>query len=201
MAKVQLSEEEMQLVCNSEWILTKQRIIEKVYVLFGHLSEKMQAYVQLNQQNFPSEVLLLPPKISKGEQYEYLPYVVLDYPRLFTRENVFAIRTFFWWGNYFSITLHLKGIFQHRWHEKVTKAAANKKWKGFHLSSSGNEFSFNLEGKNYRLDDGTGESFIEGKPGTGFLKISYKVPFTQWNAAAQKLMEAFELFAGLQEDN
>ena len=45
MPKIQLSAEEMQLVCNREWILTKHRIIEKVYQLFGSLSAKMQTYL------------------------------------------------------------------------------------------------------------------------------------------------------------
>ena len=49
------------------------------------------------------------PKIAKGENYLQLPYVLLDYPRCFDKENIFAIRTMFWWGNFFSITLHLSG--------------------------------------------------------------------------------------------
>ena len=54
------------------------------------------------------------PKISKGENYRGLPYVMLDYPRLFGREEVLAIRTFFWWGHGFSVTLHLKGGYRER---------------------------------------------------------------------------------------
>ena len=47
-------------------------------------------------------------KISKGENMG-LPWVMLDYPRLFGQEDVLAIRTMFWWGHCFSVTLHLKG--------------------------------------------------------------------------------------------
>lgn len=200
MTKIQLSEEEMQLVCNSDWILTKQRIIEKVYHLFGSLSEQMQLHTRQHIQYLPAEALQLPPKISKGEQYEQMPYVVLDYPRFFSKENVFAIRTFFWWGNYFSITLHLKGTFLEQWYPGILKAAAGNKWKGFYFSSEGNEFSFDLEAKNYRLDNGVGDSSTEKKPGNSFLKISRKVSFQHWNAAEQKLMEAFGKFAGLQQN-
>ena len=38
-AKIQLSAREMELVNNTEWIFTKQLIIEKVYSLLGHLHE------------------------------------------------------------------------------------------------------------------------------------------------------------------
>src|ERR1700733_538931 len=144
MSKIQLSEEEMQLVSNSEWILTKHRVIEKVYQLFGNLSTKMQLYLQGNGQLLAPEILQLPAKISKGEHYEAMPYVVLDYPRLFSKENVFAIRTFFWWGNYFSITLHLKGKFHQQWYKKISKGIAEKKLRDFYFSIEGNEFNFDL---------------------------------------------------------
>jgi len=49
------------------------------------------------------------PKISRGENYLGLPYLVLDYPRLFRPDAVLAIRTFFWWGHFFSSTLQLSG--------------------------------------------------------------------------------------------
>ena len=30
-------------------------------------------------------------------------------PAVFSKENIFAIRTMFWWGNFFSISLHVSG--------------------------------------------------------------------------------------------
>src|ERR1700712_1654938 len=127
MPKIQLSAEEKQLVSNSDWILTKHRIIEKVYHLFGSLSDQMQLYLQERKAHIPVEALQLSPKISKGEQYEALPYVVLDYPRFFSKEDVLAVRSFFWWGNYFSITLHLKGKFYQQYYKKIAAAIAKKK--------------------------------------------------------------------------
>jgi hypothetical protein len=201
MTKIQLSAEEMQLVANSEWILTKHRIIEKVYQLFGSLSTKMQSHLGERNHALPAEVLQLPPKISKGEQYEMLPYVVLDYPRLFSKEDVFAIRSFFWWGNYFSITLHLKGKFLQQWHKRIALAAAENKLGDFYFSVEGNEFSFNLSGKNYFFVNGTGQYPGNETGDQSFLKISYKIYFKQWDTAEQKLMQAFKLFINLPEND
>ena len=75
-------------------------------------SVKLRELVQENVNrgfNLPEEVLIQSPKISRGENYNGLPYVMLDYPRCFGKEDVFAMRTMFWWGNFFSITWHLKG--------------------------------------------------------------------------------------------
>ncbi|PVD54199.1 hypothetical protein DC498_02115 [Terrimonas sp.] len=108
-AKIQFSENELNLAADIDFILTKNRIIEKVYSLFGLLAG---TYVKLGKDLLPQETASNSPKISRGENYKGLPYVMLDYPRFFTREDVLAIRTMFWWGNDLSITLHLKGKFK-----------------------------------------------------------------------------------------
>ena len=107
-AKVQLSEEELQLVQNAEWLLTKNRIISKVYEMFGSLADEYRATI-VNKRGLAEDVLKPAPKIFKGENYQGLPYVMLDYPRSFGKEDTFAVRTMFWWGHYFSITLHRLG--------------------------------------------------------------------------------------------
>ena len=109
-SKIQYSTEELKLAENSDLILTKNRIVKKTIALFASLAEEYRSISIKYQAQLPSEIFEHSPKISRGEQYLELPYVMLDYPRVFSKEDVFAIRSFFWWGNYFSITLHLKGM-------------------------------------------------------------------------------------------
>ena len=201
MPKIQLSAEEMQLVADPSWILTKHRVIEKVYFLLGALSDKMQAYLQENKQLLPAVVLQLPPRISKGEQYEALPYVVLDYPRLFSKEEVFAVRSFFWWGNYFSITLHLKGRYQLQYHKKIMAALSGKKLQHYYISFSGNEFNFNLHGKDYTAAGATSANKLNETEQVPFLKLSYKISFEQWDTAEEKLLQAFKQLVGMVTEN
>ena len=78
--KLHLSKLETELIRNKEWILTKHAIINKVYKLFGELNE---IYKQISQQEetfLPEFYKNTRSKISKGENYEGLPYVMLDYP-------------------------------------------------------------------------------------------------------------------------
>ena len=192
-SKIQLSAEEMQLVTSSDWILTKHRIIQKVYVLFGQLSEQMQALLSENQSALPTAIFLLSPKIAKGEQYEALPWVVLDYPRVFSKEEVMAVRSFFWWGHYFSITLHLKGKFLQQYYPAIKQAAASRQLQGFYFSDTGNEFNFNLEGKNYSIISAKKKgAALPAAP--AFLKISYKIDLAEWHEAEQKLFNTFQHF-------
>jgi hypothetical protein len=107
--KIALSPKELELVCNTDWILTKHIIIQKATDLLGEALLSMQEATDQKKGDLPEVFFVKSPKISKGENYRQLPYVVLDYPRFFDRENTLAIRTFFWWGNFFSINLQLSG--------------------------------------------------------------------------------------------
>ena len=107
--KLTLSPKEQELVCNTEWILTKQTITEKIVLLFSELLISMQQITTAQKGNLPAMIFVTDPKISRGENYKGLPYIILDYPRYFSKENTLAIRTLFWWGNFFSINLQLSG--------------------------------------------------------------------------------------------
>ncbi len=179
-AKIQLSEEELQLVQNAAWVLTKNKIIQKVYDLFGILSEEMKT--ALEQVPMPEEILQAPPKISKGENYRGLPYVMLDYPRFFTREDIFAIRSFFWWGNYFSVTLHLKGVYKALFIDAIQKNRAVLSGNNYYICVSAGEWRHELDDDNYislsGIDDSTFEKMCAQQP---FLKFSAKIDLHQWN--------------------
>lgn len=90
-------------------LLAKRAITEKVCDLLQQVKETLAHSPAHAAFPFPENTDFLTGKISRGENLKGLPYVVLDFPRLFEQENIFAFRTMFWWGNYFSFTLHLKG--------------------------------------------------------------------------------------------
>ena len=108
MAKVTLSIAEMNLVTQQDFILTKNKIIEKVYTLFGNVNEFYK--MKFEKQYFlPKEIFTASAKISRGENYQQLPWVMLDYPRYFKGNDTVAIRTFFWWGHFVSIHFLVQG--------------------------------------------------------------------------------------------
>jgi len=67
----------------------------KAVQFFGDTSEQFKLLVQQNPALANEAACAIAPKISKGENYEGLPWVILDFPRYFDKENVFAIRCFF----------------------------------------------------------------------------------------------------------
>ncbi len=144
-AKLRLSEEELRLVNDPGIILTKNAIIAKVYELFGLLAADFRAKTIL-----PGEVAGIAPKIARGENYHGLPYVILDYPRYFSTADVLAIRCFFWWGNFFSITLHLKGLYREMSSAVIMQQYETLSAAGYSLAISDDEWHHHFGDDNYR---------------------------------------------------
>lgn len=107
-AKISLSPSEFELVTNAEIILTKNRVIQKFQNELGHLANLELDYARNHSFSQLSE-FNTSPKISKGENYMGLPYIILDFPRYSNGNDFFFIRQMFWWGHFFSSTLQVKG--------------------------------------------------------------------------------------------
>ena len=103
------SEKELQYMRDSDFLLTKATVSEKVGSLLNQTHHQLQEYIAMQCLQFPEGVKAQAGKISRGENYQQLPYILLDYPRKFTQDDVFALRTMYWWGNFFSITFQLGG--------------------------------------------------------------------------------------------
>jgi hypothetical protein len=147
--KIRLSPEEAALVIRADWILTKNRVIQKTKQLLAALQTAEQNLLRSYETVFPEEIINSSPKISKGENYEGLPYLVLDYPKYFNKEDALAIRILFWWGNFFSGTLHLSGIYKRKYEEKIIRSFESLKAKGFSICINEDQWEHHFETTNY----------------------------------------------------
>lgn len=184
-AKVTLSPKELELVNNSDWILTKNAIIAKVYDLFGQLSEAYKCELQKHSSLGKLGIDLNSAKIAKGEQYEGLPWVMLDHPRHFTTSETFAVRSFFWWGNYCSITLQLSGRFAEIFGGEIEKYFRSRPPGGWFYCINEDAWLHHFRGDNYEEILPGGPPVLRGRP---FIKLAKKIPLTDWN----RLTEFFE---------
>ena len=192
-----IAAEEMDLVKDPGWIFRKNAIVRKAIDLFSGLAGEMTA--EWENARWPSSLAeWLPaigkagPKISKGENYQGLPWVVLDHPRLFAREDVLAIRTLFWWGHYFSVTLHLKGVYKERWLTVIRGNIPLLAAGGFHICISEDEWRHELATDNYLALPEAGPGAVEAifEKAT-FLKFSATVTLQQWNEAPALLLQLY----------
>lgn len=183
----------MEMVNNADLILTKNGILQKTKQLLENLQNLQQQYIQLYTGNLPSEVFTPSPKISKGENYKGLPYLILDHPRYFDRENIFAIRTMFWWGHFFSITLHLSGRYKKRSEKKIITSRSSLIKNDFYICVQENEWEHHFEKDNYvpagKLAKNVFEKKIRGNP---FVKLAQKISLQQWDDAPGLLLNNYK---------
>jgi hypothetical protein len=171
MTNVKLSKEELALVSEAGFILTKNRIINKVYDLFGQLSEDFQQ----RSKHLPGSIISIPPKISRGENYNGLPWVMLDYPRAFSNSDVFATRCFFWWGNFFSITLQLQGSYKDMYSTSI-KRYLEENYGNWWICIADNPWQHHFDANNYIRY--SAEFDLMKFP---FIKLAKKIPLQEWD--------------------
>ena len=179
-AKLTLSPKERELVNDTGWILTKNAVIGKVYTLFGELSESYRVALQSHPSLSSQDVDFRLPKSAKGEQSQGLPWVMLDHPRHFTANDVFAIRSFFWWGKFCSITLQLSGSFQEKYAQSIQQYFdANKTASaGWFIGTGNDPWQHHFEEDNYEpVEKRKTNSFLQ----LPFIKLAKKIPLQEWD--------------------
>lgn len=199
-AKIRLSQAEMELVTNADLILTKNTILKKVNQLLGQLQEEQKQILFSHSNALPEKVLESSPKISKGENYLGLPYQILDCPRVFEHEilsdrqaGIFAIRTMFWWGNFFSVTLHLSGIYKKQAEEKLVACFDAMKEKGYYCYINDDPWKHHFEDHNYiLLSDIKKTDFERSVKEKSFFKMANKISLQQWTDAEKILIRYFK---------
>jgi hypothetical protein len=191
-SKLMLSPHELQLVTDTNLILTKRTIIDKVCQLFGTHAQAAQQTLQNVKQQLPQNISSSSPKISKGENYLQLPWVMLDYPRCFEKENVFAMRSFFWWGHFFSVTLQLGGEYKKMLEQNILTHTQVLQQNNYYLCIGNTPWQHHLQADNYaaaaQLTKAEIEEQIMNRP---FIKITATHSLQHWHTVLQWLDESF----------
>ena len=185
MTKVTLSNTEMNHVLNQSIFLTKNDVIQKVYLMFQQAHEFYQKEVQTIPQ-LPKELKATNGKISKGENYFQQPWVMLDAPNYFKGNDVFALRTFFWWGNFMSINFLVMGI----WVDEVKCCLLKEKnnYEEWFICINENPWQHHFEKDNMKKMN---ECSVEELENLTFIKLAKKIPLQEWDNIDIFLQESF----------
>ncbi len=189
-SKIQLSDAESEMMQNADLILTKNRVLQKMTGLLEQVQERQQDFVRANDLA-DHGIFKTPPKISRGENYLGLPWLILDYPRISGSQGVFFIRTMFWWGRFFSSTLHVSGIYKEQTATQVTESY--HRLSAYSIGINEDPWVHHFEPGNYQL--------IAELPEDAFeiicqehdhLKIATRYPLEHWEQAVSKLFDRWK---------
>jgi hypothetical protein len=195
--KLMLSDVELRFVKDTNWVLTKHRIIDKVYdllnaqvaVIAGAFGPVLHSGLQ--------PVTAAVPKITKGEKYRLLPYVILDYPSVFNKEDIFALRTMFWWGNFVSITLQVAGKYKQHLLERIM-AGIQRDPSGLFICINDEQWAHHFEPGNYlQAKEMTYAEINAVFRQAGFIKLAIKYELEKWNELPALLQTGYQQIARL----
>lgn len=192
-AKIQFSDKERELMTNADWILTKNGILQKMALVFTDWQALFSARLARQAPTLFTTIQPFSYKISRGENYKGLPWMVLDYPRLFGQTDIFAIRTLFWWGRYVTITLQLAGKWKEGCEESLCLSYPVLAREAFRISITDDAWihdqgpAFTTEINNLTPEEYTNE--IRKR---NFLKISKIYPLEEVEKLDRRMLADYE---------
>lgn len=189
----QPTKEELAVLADQKTLLLKNSLSQKIISHLAEIERALHATIHEESYPFPEGTFLKAGKISKGEQYQQLPYFILDYPRLFTQKEIFAFRTMLWWGNHFSCTLHLAGEMLENNFSKISANILTE--KDLYYCVNDQPWHYHYEPSNYlRVKDLTKAVMEKHFLNHHFVKISNKIPVTHWDEFKSFTLESFARF-------
>ena len=174
---MQFTEEELRIISETGFLRTKASALQNVHRLLEATSLAISEKCADRLSAISTDIKFKPPKISKGENYQGLPYLVLDYPAFFTKEDAFAFRTMFWWGNFYSSTLHLQEASFKMFGKSLVAEFDKLLDKEIFLCVNNTPWEYHYEPSNYRLLQAGDKELIEELP---FLKLSKRFDLDDW---------------------
>jgi hypothetical protein len=176
---MKLTEKELLALQDTDFLLTKSGVISKLYKLLENTRKELKGIIKNSNFAFPKGTEIKIGKISRGENYLNLPYMVLDYPAMFLNDDVFAYRTMFWWGNFFSSTLHLEGKSLESYRDFLIDNIEKLIGQNIFIGVGKTAWQYHYEENNYIPITVNHKDNISKN---NFLKLSKKIEIGEWNS-------------------
>lgn len=114
-----LTSQELSVFANTEFLLVKQQVLEKLRLALFQLQPQIREAGRPFATLLPKHLSFGQQKIAKGENYRGLPYLLMDFPSILEQKDILSIRSMIWWGNFASCTLHLQGKYWELYRERL----------------------------------------------------------------------------------
>lgn len=186
--KIGFSDKERAFMQQTDLLLTKRIIVDKWYAVLEELRSRM--IIEIPTKPMPDTWNNA--RTTRGENYQGLPYVIMDHPRLFNGDDIFACRTMFWWGNHISYTIHLQGNTLSLFKSLLQSNWSKLNGHNLYLSIGNEPFEHHFGSDNYKPLDEIEDvsSFLADRT---FLRIAYKLPITEVDRAVDEGVRIYQL--------
>ncbi|NND09166.1 MAG: hypothetical protein HKN87_22575 [Saprospiraceae bacterium] len=184
---------ELALISDANLLTAKRIALEKIQAILQQTKQLLEEALTTSTLSLPMGENVYAGKISRGENYRGLPYLILDFPAYFEHEDVYAFRTMFWWGHFFSVTLHLQGQYWLQHQQSVFNNFDALLGKHYFIAIGSTPWEYHYNEDNYVLLTGQHRDLLGELP---FLKISKQIPLDQ---SMEVTSSATEFFSNMAE--
>ncbi len=195
-----LSEAEFALLTDRQLFETKQEVLKKVMNLLGECEQQIQTSLEVLPDSAQERLKSVSAKISRGENYKGSPWQVLDFPRIFAEEGIFALRTLCWWGKGFSMTLHLSGNQAAAYVPLIIAQQSKLAESGFRAYFGNDPWQHDFEDSGVRplkMHDQGGTELLSQLERNGFVKILKVIPFEEWETLSEQVRQYSKILFGI----
>lgn len=190
-----LTPNELRTLHTTDFFFIKSAATEKIQYLLSEVRDEIKTLIKKEGIILPNEVDISAGKISKGENYRGLPYLVLDYPKYFSLESTFTFRIMFWWGNFFSCTLHLQGNALDERRKLLIQNRNSLRKKNIYICVNDSPWEYHYKKDNYVLLDKFSETEIKRLFTTNhFIKLSRRIALKDYKQLTDFCKESFLQF-------
>ena len=188
----------LKLIEDLTYVRLKQEAMSGIVELFDAFAVDLSRMSMDFSSQMPFLVDSRHQKISRGENYKGMPYLILDYPRIFDGEDVFAFRSMFLWGHFFSFSFQLSGIYLERYRLQLEERLHTLQNKDYYycIHETPWEYTYHPENyislERYLLEKENG--VFSARP---FVKISRKINLAEWKKVSPMGCETFADCLGL----
>lgn len=188
-ANLEFTTDEFKVMHDAGFFIHKKKVSDKLLANFGMLSQQLDA-IKTATLTLEQATELRSGKISKGENYELLPFFILDNPGVFKGIDVFAFRCMFWWGNYYSCTLHISGKYLNWFLPEFEKFI--KKFDGYYFCIGDTPWQYHFRESNYLLiENDSYPQIFNQLHEKQFFKIAFKKPLTNYDLFKKEVLFFF----------
>ena len=187
------TEKELRYMEDTDFLLTKAEVSRKIRTLLNQTHDQLRHYLAVERFTFPEGTQGRAGKIARGENYRQLPYMMLDYPRKFTQDDVFALRTMFWWGHFFSVTFQLGGTSWHRYQSAAMRNSGELTDASVSLCVSEDPWQHHRDASYYRPTYEMDTEQVRNRLGQqDFLKLAIFLPLNEWSSLPDQALAFFQ---------
>ncbi|MCS7078134.1 MAG: hypothetical protein NZ455_15585 [Bacteroidia bacterium] len=173
-----LSAYEVCILHDKAFFEAKHAIMQKWERFLSHTADEIYPFLSRSTCILPDEVKMSTPKISKGENYQGMPYMVLDYPRYFGKEDICVFRNILLWNR----GLYSTWVFQGKYLPLAVQSFSLPSEVEIYLHQNTDKWVHEISPGDILLEPSTYSNFIlETLNKLDYLKFSAFLSFEQWN--------------------